>query len=290
MRRPSATLHVPSPVLGACVMAGVERDTRGCTLTDRERFNFYPASPMASISWIFEGALHLMEDDGGAGGASTLTGLGPALPRLILAGPHTRPTASWSPGSVHALMVGIYPEAMARLLGRPVAAWLNRTVPLADVAPPALLDACNAVFGAPDAPFAKLETTLRALWNLPAQGSPIPYLGDWVRGLATRATHSGAGCSLRQWQRRIRAWTGQSQRDLEVFVRIEEAFVRRIAAGPAPNLAMIAAASGYADQSHMGRDIKRVTGVAPARIGERMAADESFWYYRLIADAIAQQG
>lgn len=283
MPPPSARLHIPPPTLGACLMAGVERDTRGSSLSDRERFNYFPASPLASISWIFEGELHLVEDASSL--SSSPPALGPALPRMIFSGPQRRPTVSWSPGSVHALTVGIYPEAMARLLGRPVTPWLDRTVPLEEVASSALLSACQAVLAA-DRPFARLEVELEALWAYPAQARPVPYLGDWVRSLATRATHSTLGRSLRQWQRRIHEWTGQSQRDLQVFVRVEEAFLRRFTVSDAPstNLADVAADAGFADQSHMGRDIKRVTGVPPARFGERLAHDESFWYYRLIAD------
>ena len=44
------------------VNLAVERDTRGMCLTDRQRFNFYPASPFPTISWIFEGELHKVED------------------------------------------------------------------------------------------------------------------------------------------------------------------------------------------------------------------------------------
>lgn len=288
MPRPSAELLIPSPILGACLMAGVERDTRGCSLSNSERFNYFPASPLAGISWIFEGTLHLVE--GASGFSTSAPTLGPALPRLIFSGPQRRPTVSWSPGAVHALMVGIYPEVMARLLGRPITAWLDRTVPLEEVAPPALLSACQAVLAA-NLPFASLEAELQALWASPAQASPIPYLGDWVRSLATRATHSTLGRSLRQWQRRIQNWTGQSQRDLQVFVRVEEAFVRRLSVGDTPgaNLADIAADAGFADQSHMGRDIKRVTGLPPAKFSDHLACDESFWYYRLIADELGKQ-
>src|SRR5574343_958681 len=107
MPRPTAFMHIPSPALGACLLAGVERDTRGCILVDEERFNYYPATPMAVISWIFEGTLHMVED----GESSPQPTLGPALPRLVFSGPQRRPSISWSPGEVHALLVGFYPEA-----------------------------------------------------------------------------------------------------------------------------------------------------------------------------------
>lgn len=281
MPRPAAFMHIPSAALGACLLAGVERDTRGCVLEEAERFNYYPATPMVVISWIFEGTLHMVEE----GGSSFQPMLRPALPRLVVSGPQRRPSVSWSPGEVHALSVGFYPEAIGRLIGRPIDPYFDQHLPLETVAPTALLQACEAVFGAADQdPFAVLEAQFQPLWREPRQASPAPYLGNWVRLLTTRATHSTAGQSLRQWQRRVRDWTGQSYRDLQLFVRVEEAFIRRTETcnSSAPDLADIAADAGFADQSHMGREVRRVTGLSPARFGERLANDEAFWYYRLV--------
>jgi AraC-like DNA-binding protein len=285
---PAAFMHIPSHALGACVIAGVERDTRGCMLDDAERFNCYPATPMAVISWIFEGTLHLVEERG----AGTRAKLGPALPRLVFSGPQRRPSASWSPGAVHALSVGFYPEALCRLIGQPMEAYLDQHLPLETVAPLPLLQACQAILDAgDDDPFATLEAHFQPLWREPGQVSPAPYLGDWVRSLATRAAHSTAGRSLRQLQRRVRDWTGQSYRDLQLFIRVEDAFIHLFEAhgSSAPDLAAIAADAGFADQSHMGREIRRVTGISPARFGECLTNDEAFWYYRLFAGELGRQ-
>lgn len=284
----TAFMHTPSPALGACLMAGIERDTRGRVLDDAARFNYYPATPMAVISWIFEGTLHFVADPG----AGTRATLGPALPRLVFSGPQRRPSASWSPGAVHALSVGIFPEALSRLIGRPIEPYLDQHLPLETVAPLRLLQACQAVLDAgDDEPFATLETHFQSLWREPGRTSLAPYLGDWVRSLATRALHSTTGRSLRQLQRRIRDWTGQSYRDLQLFIRVEEAFIRSIEANDVNtrNLAAIAADAGFADQSHMGREIRRVTGISPARFSERLANDEAFWYYRLLAGELECQ-
>ena len=288
MTRTTAFMHIPSPALGACLMAGIERDTRGWVLDDAARFNYYPATPMAVISWIFEGTLHSVEDPG----AGTRATLGPALPRLVFSGPQRRPSASWSPGAVHALSVGFFPEALSCLIGRPIEPYLDRHLPLEAVAPPRLLQACQAILDAgDDDPFAKLEAYFQSLWCEPGRTSLAPYLGDWVRSLTTRAVHSTTGRGLRQLQRRVRDWTGQSYRDLQLFIRVEAAFIRSIEAhdGNAPNLASIAADAGFADQSHMGREILRVTGISPARFSERLANDEAFWYYRLIAGELGYQ-
>ncbi|CAB1369930.1 helix-turn-helix domain-containing protein [Denitratisoma oestradiolicum] len=288
MTRTTAFMHIPSPALGACMLAGVERDTRGCVLNDAERFNYYPATPMAVISWIFEGALHVVEERG----ASPRPTLGPALPRLVFSGPQRRPSVSWSPGAVHALSVGFYPEALCRLICQPMETYLDQHLPLEAVASLPLLQACQSIIDArDDDPFAMLEAYFQPLWCEPGRASPAPYLGDWVRSLATRAAHSTAGRSLRQLQRRVRDWTGQSYRDLQLFTRVEEAFIHRIGAhvSSAPDLAAIAADAGFADQSHMGREIRRVTGLSPARFGECLTNDEAFWYYRLIAGELRQQ-
>jgi AraC-like DNA-binding protein len=289
MAHPVAFMHTPSLALGACVLAGVERDTRGCLLNDAERFNYYPATPMAVISWIFDGALHMVEERG----PTPRPTFGPALPRLVFSGPQRYPSVSWSPGAVHALSVGFYPEALSRLIRRPIEPYLDQTLPLEAVAPPALLRASQAILDAgDDEPFATLEAQFLPLWREPGRASPAPYLGDWVRSVATRAAHTTAGLSLRQWQRRIRDWTGQSHRDLQLFARVENAFLRRIVAGDGStlDLAAIAADAGFADQSHMGREIRRVTGWSPALFGQRLGNDEAFWYYRLLAGELGGRG
>jgi AraC-like DNA-binding protein len=282
---PLAALYAPRAALGGCLMACVERDTRGCDLSDLERFNYYPATPLASISWIFEGTLHLADNRAQSTAESAEVELGGALPRMTISGPQRGPTVSWSPGPVHAMTVGFYPEAMARLLGHPIAPLLDKTLPLEEVAPADMFARCEAVLCEAVNPFFRLQNELEAMWSAPSLARPVLHLSHWVRGLTTQLAHSGSGRSLRQWQRRFREWTGQSQRDLQKFIRLEEAFIRRHAQGVTrmPSFADVAADAGFADQSHMGREVRRVTGESPGRFGERLVHDQAFWYYRLIA-------
>lgn len=53
-----ARFFLPGSPMGGCIFAAVERDTRGAMLSDAQRFNYYPATPLAMISWIFEGEVH----------------------------------------------------------------------------------------------------------------------------------------------------------------------------------------------------------------------------------------
>ena len=110
----SSRLLLPRCAPASGVFAAVERDTRALALSDAERFNYYPATPLAVVSWIFEGALHPVQMVGTATGEPALSA---PLPRLTLAGPQRRPRASWAPGPVHALSVAFRPEDLARLTG-----------------------------------------------------------------------------------------------------------------------------------------------------------------------------
>ncbi|MBP2296926.1 AraC family transcriptional regulator [Azospirillum rugosum] len=284
----SARLLFPRAALGACVFVGMERDTRGRTLTDDQRFNHFPASPLAVVSWIFDGTLHMVEEREPEGAPQ----LGQPLPRLFLTGPQRRPFASWSPGPVHALSVAFYPEALARLTGAGADQLIDRIRPLEEVASDPFLAACRSLFdaGPDDAPFRRLEEQLDPLWSgpCPRDARVAPLLGDWLRTLAAKAVLSRAGRGVRQIQRRIKEATGQSQRDLQLFARVEEAVVRASAArdGAPLDLAGLAGDAGFADQSHMGRDIRRVTGLPPGRLDERVARDEAFWFYRLIGESL----
>lgn len=278
----AARLLLPHPTLGACVFAGVERDTRAAALSDAERFNYYPATPMAMVSWIFEGTLHMVEERG-PGSTATLS---PSLPRLVFSGPQSRPSASWSPGPVHALSVAFYPEALGRLLSIRIEPFVDRILPLEELAGGAFLEACRTLFtrgGETDA-FQRLQEYLRPFWKYPASASAAPRMGDWVRSWATRVAFSKAGAEMRQFQRRIKGWTGQSHRDLQLFARVEEVMIR--AGGhrqeKSLDLAGLANDVGFADQSHMGREVRRVTGLSPARLDALIAHDEAFWFYRLV--------
>ena len=119
-------------------------------------------------------------------------------------------------------------------------------------------------------------------WRPMARCAPgrARFLGEWLRGLAGGAVLSGAGQGLRQVQRRIKAWTGQSHRDLQRYSRVEDAMARMSAHRRDGGIdwAGLAGGAGFADQSHLGREVRRVTGLSPARLEARIAQDEAFWF------------
>ena len=218
----SATLYLPPHSLASCVITGVERDTRERALREEQRFNFFPASPFCTISWFFEGASYLVDP------CNPIPSSERPVPRLSFAGPHTKPMASWNPGVVHALTVGIYPEAWKQLVECDLETLVDKTLPLEYVASGALLDLCKEVLAGPtnETHFQQFMEELGPIWSSSRAPHLSAYhrLSDWTHELATKAASSGTGKSVRQAQRRIKSWTGQNQRDLEIFARNEALF------------------------------------------------------------------
>lgn len=282
----SSCLHLPTPALAGYVHLAVERDTRGICLTDRQRFNFYPASPFPTISWIFEGELHLVEDLD-----STRTPrISTVLPHILFSGPQSKPSASWSKGEVHAWMVSFYPDVLFQLFGLPAEVAKDELVPLDQLLSPPLSSALQQInTGHECSPIQHIEAVLGPVLHDLEVRSRASNMRRWLRYLANRAAFTKTGRGVRQVQRLVRAWTGQSLRDLELFSRVEEAFALSQQSGAQFNwMADIATEAGYSDQSHLGREVKRVTGFSPKMFSELVKTDESLWMYRLLGEYLRE--
>lgn len=272
----TARLIVPAPALAGLVAAAIVRDTRGVALGPAERVSFFPAAPVCAVTWVWDGVIH----------DADLNGV-PApepLPGRFFTGPRSRPSASRSPGPVHAMTVAFYPEAWRALTGVAPGDYADRSAPLSDLPRSGLREALEAL--SPDDGFHGLTAILddfRAAWRPPSR-FVSPYLSDWLTSLFAQVAVSATGRSARQFQRRLKALTGRSRRELEAHARAEALFARALAAGEGADLAGLAHDGGYADQSHMGREMKRITGLSPARINRLIATDERFWCYRLLGE------
>jgi AraC-like DNA-binding protein len=190
---------------------------------------------------------------------------------------------------MHAFMVLLMPDALAHMTGLDTAALLDRIVPAEEVfdADWQALFAQVAQADNDDQRVALVEAFLLPRWqqSRPASALHSHRLTDWSRSVALRAASSGLGRSLRQAERRIKQWTGQTQRNLHGLGRSERAFFEGAQAHQdgAVHWGDIAQASGYADQAHMCRESRRITGYAPGELYRLMQSEESFWAYRLWA-------
>jgi hypothetical protein len=114
-------LLLPPPTLANCIAVGIFRDTLGAALSDRDRLNYFPASPLFAVSRVFDGQLHMAS---GLANLATLRAISP-IPQLLATPPQDRPVCSWSPAGVRAITIGFYPDAWTVLGGQPE----GRTVP-----------------------------------------------------------------------------------------------------------------------------------------------------------------
>ena len=280
-------LWTPRLSLSACMRGVKLRDTRGLALTPAQRMTYYPASPLCAVHCVFEG------------GAVLLRGAFPERPArlddvreplpggLVLVGPHTQPTACWNPGPVHVLSLVLMPDALQLLTGLQPAALVDRVVDGRSLLPPEWSQLFETLSALPDAEarVQHLQDFLDPRWQAvrPKQALQGHRYADWAQGLALRAAQSSAGRSLRQVERRIKTWAGQPMRELQRLGRIEQAFfaVARSADHERVRWADVAADTGYADQSHLSRATRRVTGFAPEDLRRRIRDEEPFWLYRL---------
>ena len=84
----------PRPGIAGCAFCRIVRDTRGVTLDHAQRFNFFPASPVCSVAWLFAGDCHLIDQPDRMERPWT----GARLPSLAFLGPQLGPVVSWNPG------------------------------------------------------------------------------------------------------------------------------------------------------------------------------------------------
>jgi AraC-like DNA-binding protein len=280
-------LWAPRLSLSACMRGVILRDTRGLALTPVQRLTYYPASPLCAIHCVFEGEAVQLRGGFPDRPASPDDARDPLPAGLVLVGPHTHPTVSWSPGPVHVLSLVLMPDALHLLTGLEPATLVNHVVDGRSLLPPEWPALFEALAALPDAEarVQRLQDFLDPRWQAvrPKQVLQGHRYADWAQGLALRAAQSSAGRSLRQVERRIKAWAGQPMRELQSLGRIEQAFFTVADSSNEQRMrwADVAADTGYADQSHLSRATRRVTGFAPEDLRRRIRDEEPFWLYRL---------
>jgi AraC-like DNA-binding protein len=273
----TARLLMPQKALSSLIFAAIVRDTRGVTLSDAARYNCFPASPLCAVTRVFEGQIFEVDNHGRRANS--------AMPTLSVSGPYHAPKISWNPGPVHAVTVGFYPDAFAQLTGAEPAALICKTTALTPNLSSEFFDCFLAAQGSNNNEdwFDCLQDQFKPHWRAQRQISQSgARLKDWAASLMARALLSGRGRSLRQVQRHFKALTGQSQRDLQRHIRMEALFARTRGQINDTSLAELSAELEFADQSHMGREVRRLTGETPLRINHLIQTDERYWCYRLL--------
>ncbi|MFN7573257.1 MAG: helix-turn-helix domain-containing protein [Betaproteobacteria bacterium] len=278
-----ARLWLPGLRLSGCLRAGILCDTGDWVPIGRAWHNYFPATPLVSLIWWLRGRSQRVVEPGFA-----FEHPGPFPGEVSFVGPLTLPSQSNGSGPAHLIHLLFAADAWQALTGSDPGTYVNRAVDAREVLPADWRPWAQAVCDAADdrARLALIEAFLAARWQPLWQAHDAHWRRrEWLRALAWRAATTRAGRSLRQIERRVKSWAGLPLRELRAMARTEEAFFAARAAAAEGDLrwADLAAATGYADQSHLTRETKRMSGFAPAELARRIREDEGFWVYRLWA-------
>jgi AraC-like DNA-binding protein len=254
-----------------------------------------PAALREAVSCLWTS---VVPDDGGDGGGG---GNGFVLPDgccdliweqgtgAYVAGPDTMAVSTPSrPGGV-SVGVRFRPGHGGPALALPLSELRDKRVELADVlsavagAGPALAVrrvsaelgatalAGDGLAGDRDTPAQALSLALDLAGRLIADQEPDPAIARaalLLRDPAARAEAVAAetGLSERHFRRRFQAAAGYGPKTLHRVLRFQ-CFVRALdAAAGVPDLATVAAEAGYADQAHLTRECRALTGMTPTAL------------------------
>jgi len=274
---PHAELIVPRLSLASCVRAIIVRSTLGCELPAHLRLNRYPATAFPSLFLQLAGTSTMADE----GQPEWVCPTGAAL----LGGAQSRPFATANPGPAHFMTVLFFPDALHRLTGIDMASIVDGFQLLETQLDADWQALVASMFGAPDdaARVQLLEQFLEPRWR--AVRGQDSTLGDWVHRLGAQAAAAGIGRSVRMAERRVREWAGQPLRRLRRIRRAEQGFLaaREQARQGKLVLSELALDAGYADQAHLCRDARAITGLSPAELLRRGEVDETYWVYRIWA-------
>jgi AraC-like DNA-binding protein len=193
-----------------------------------------------------------------------------------VAGPDRDAQTEILPAGTTVIGFRFHPAAAARWLGVPAMAIVGRRLALDELwgararrqsgavrggQPGAdLVAALEAAIARGTPEDATIDASMRAAYDLIAAGPPpgaplVPWLG---RGL---------GMSERTLRRRFDESFGYGPKTLDRIMRYQR--FRRLARGSKQSIAILAVEAGYADQAHLIRESRRLTGSTPQQL-ERM--------------------
>ncbi|QYF96051.1 AraC family transcriptional regulator [Massilia sp. PAMC28688] len=277
-------LRLPPASLQGALVALIGRDTRGLPLDAVQRLSHFPASPMVSISWYHDIDAGLVTQDAGA------PAWAPFGARVLVAGSQSHPRVTWAPTTGAGYMACFNADAAQALFDIDLGAIQDRFLPVQEVLGARFAALWQELLASPDSHMLSvLESHLAPRWQAlnarPAGKPSLRQLGrNWVERLAWQAQTWGRVHSARHVERRIKSFSGRSLREWQSLVRTEGLFFAardRLEAGQPLDWATLAQDEGFADQAHMSRVAKRITGFSPSDFSQRFMDDESFWIYRL---------
>lgn len=223
-------------------------------------------APWVSSTWQETAAAGSHEDGVHPDGAIDIVWDGA---ELVVFGPRTRTEAARDHGTGTFAGLRLRPGSTRAILGEAAVALADRTLPLESLwGNGARVSALRLQAAAPEQSLAALCSILLERVRT-GDHEPDRLISNVVElaGLqrSVRDIASDVGLSERQLYRRCVDEVGYGPKHLVRVLRLQRllGLARRL---PEANLASLAAAAGYADQSHMSRECRSLTGVTPSRL------------------------
>ena len=276
-RHPLAMMRAPAARWSDHLLMMVVRDTRGCALQTHERLNRFPANPYCCITWMLEGRVELI-----AQGDAAREQL---LPKTFVHGCQTRPCVSRNLGDRHSFCAVFHPDAFHALFGLDLTSIQDAFAEASQVLPAHGVRLVHAVANAcDDAERHRIIEAFLAERATALQSSPWRRLRRMGCNIGLRMASSLLAVGPRQVQRLASRQAGMNLPGLSRLWRGERSLHRArevLRRRERVDWAAHAAEAGYADQSHLVRDCKAISGRTPAQMAVQAAKDEADWVYRL---------
>ena len=281
MSAETVEVRLPPPSLASAIVCCIWRQVDAAsahTVNARVQANTY-----ACVNFVLHGRVELTGKPGSA------------LPVFFVTGPFTRPLPTTAVGPLRSVSLVIQPWLLRSWFG-----WLPAELrdALQDLQVPAAGAVVASLHGTMLAAATGGPAAAERLWEAlqtigdPAAGRAPPLaLPELLRdGVATAAR--GLGVGERQYERRFVQAMGVPPRTWLRIRRFESALLALAAedAGTAA-LAGLAADAGYADQAHLTRAFRAVTGEPPAQLLRQLRADRpGYWAFRPARVGFVQDG
>lgn len=189
----------------------------------------------------------------------------------FVAGPMTIPVGASTPTGIISVGVRFRPGAATALLGIPASELRDLRVPLTDIwstgrQPSARLRAPDDA--GPSLALAVDEVSAQIQWAAPPDRFIMDACG-WLAhhpGAPIAAFTAGSGVSERHARRRFLEHIGYGPKMLQRVLRLQRVLWLLSQPSPPDTLAHLALAAGYADQAHLTRETRALTGQLPTTL------------------------
>lgn len=259
------------------VLMYVARDTRGGSLNAADSTNHFPPTPYCCITWMLGGELHLVRQGDQIRDQR--------LQKICVIGCQSQNGATVNIGDRESFMAVFFSDAFHTLFGIDLSDLQDRFVDARQVLNADGISLVDAVGKA-----ANHEQRINLIEDFLGKHAAAMSLSPWLRmrrlrsNLSLRLASTLLGVGERQAQRRARREAGLSLRGLSRLLRARRSHSEvkmLLAQGEPLNWGQHASEQGYADQSHMVKECKELTGNSPQKLVDLVKKNEAHWMYRL---------